>query len=209
MASSITIVDYGTGNVGSVFNMLRHLGFDATITAEHEMLRHADRIILSGVGAFDAAVEQLRSRDLVDVLTRRVIGAGVPLLGICLGMQLLTERSDEGTLPGLGWLPAETIRLTSPDPMRRLRIPHMGWNEITVCRDSPLVNGLSGDARFYFVHSFHVMCRERSDVVATTSYGGTLCAVVQHDNICGTQFHPEKSHRFGMTVLRNFVEGVF
>lgn len=204
MAAEITIVDYGLGNLGSVFNMLRYLGARAKISADPRDIAAADKLILGGVGAFDAAVERLRARSLVDALSEAVLRRTVPILGICLGMQLLTERSAEGHLPGLGWVPGETVGILGPESPRGLRVPHMGWNEVQIARPCPLTDGLPPESRFYFVHSYRVVCRDASDIVATTEYGGPCCAVIQRGHVFGTQFHPEKSHRFGMTVLRNF-----
>ena len=208
MPARITIVDYGLGNVGSVLNMLRYLGVEAESSADPREIGRADKLILGGVGAFDAGMERLKQRSLVDPLNEAVMGRGVPVLGICLGMQLMTERSEEGASDGLGWVPGETVRLRDPGADSRLRIPHMGWNEVRILRECPLAEGLPSDSRFYFVHSYHVVCRDAADVVATTEYGGTSCAMLQKGRIFGTQFHPEKSHRFGMTVLRNFASMV-
>jgi glutamine amidotransferase len=208
MPGKITIVDYGLGNVGSVLNMLRYLGVEAESSADPCEIDRADKLILGGVGAFDAGMERLKQRSLVDPLNEAVMGRGVPVLGICLGMQLMTERSEEGASDGLGWVPGETVRLRDPGADSRLRIPHMGWNEVRILRECPLAEGLPSDSRFYFVHSYHVVCRDAADVVATTEYGGTSCAMLQKGRIFGTQFHPEKSHRFGMTVLRNFASMV-
>jgi len=188
--------------------MLRYLGVEAESSADPREIGRADKLLLGGVGAFDAGMERLKQRSLVDPLNEAVMGRGVPVLGICLGMQLMTERSEEGASDGLGWVPGETVRLRDPGADSRLRIPHMGWNEVRILRECPLAEGLPSDSRFYFVHSYHVVCRDAADVVATTEYGGTSCAMLQKGRIFGTQFHPEKSHRFGMTVLRNFASMV-
>jgi glutamine amidotransferase len=202
----IVVVDYGVGNLGSIVNMLRRIGCDAGATTEAAAVAAADRLILPGVGAFDPAMERLRASDLLEPLRRRVIEQGRPLLGICLGMQLLTEGSEEGQLPGLGWLPATTVRFRFDDRSRDLRVPHMGWNTVTWRHGDPLGRAAEDDVRYYFAHSYHVRCRHDEHVLATTEYGGEFHSAVRRDNIRGTQFHPEKSHRYGMDLLRAFAE---
>jgi len=201
MGTHVAVVDYGVGNIGSVINMLRRLGADTSLAATPEEVSCARALILPGVGAFDNGIRSLRERALEEPLRERVMNQGVPILGICLGMQLLTRSSEEGTEHGLAWLDAQTIRI----PDHGLPVPHMGWNE-TKCYDSELFTDLKApETRFYYVHSYHVVCNKTEDVSAEVHYGVDLVAAFHHENIFGTQFHPEKSHRFGMQVLQNFL----
>ena len=200
----IAIVDYGMGNLGSVCNMLRKAGAEAVITAEPGVIAAADKLILPGVGAFDTGMQSLDARGLRPVLQERVFEHRVPLLGICLGMQLLTRGSEEGTVPGLGWIDADTRRFAPPAGPADLKVPHMGWNTIDQARPHPLLEGIEEPPRFYFVHSYYITCRHEADVLATCRYGVTFTASLAHDNIMGTQFHPEKSHKFGLRLLSNF-----
>jgi glutamine amidotransferase len=201
----IAVVSYNMGNVGSILNMLRRIGARAEACSRPEEIQKAEKIILPGVGAFDAGMKNLREGGWVPALEETVRRRGVPLLGICLGLQLLTERSEEGRLPGLGWIEAETVRFRMNGSPLPLKVPHMGWNSVQVRRAGSLFKGLEGEARFYFVHSYHLVCRREEDVLGVTNYGGSFAAAVQKENILGTQFHPEKSHRYGMTLLTNFV----
>jgi glutamine amidotransferase len=205
----IVVVDYKMGNVGSVLNMLKKIGTQAVLSSSPDVVASADKVILPGVGAFDTGMRNIEALGLRPVLDRKVMELGTPVLGICLGMQLLTERSEEGALPGLGWIRGETVRFRFDGSDSRLKVPHMGWNEVRVLRGDGIFRGLADeqDTAFYFVHSFHVVCREPTDVLARTHHGYEFDAAVQRGNVIGTQFHPEKSHRFGMKLLRNFVEG--
>lgn len=199
----IAIVDYGVGNLGSVANMFRKVGAkDVTITSDPAALRAARGLVLPGVGHFDSGVRHLRERNLVEVLNECVLERRTPVLGICLGMQLLARRSEEGSEPGLGWIAADVVRF--PDRGAELPVPHMGWNEVTPV-DEVLFSGLPpGDSRFYFVHSFYIRCDDERDVAGWTRYGDRFASSVRAGHVFGTQFHPEKSHRFGMKVLSNF-----
>jgi glutamine amidotransferase len=199
----IAIVDYGLGNLGSVANMLRKIGVPAKVTSTADEIRSARGLILPGVGHFDEGMRKLRERCLGDVLTDRVIEAKTPVLGICLGMQLLTRRSEEGSEPGLGWIGADVKRFVF-SAGARLSVPHMGWNEIDIVDEDMFRAMPSTPPRFYFVHSFHVVCDESRTVAAWSTYGTRFPAAIHAGNIYGAQFHPEKSHRFGMAVLKNF-----
>jgi glutamine amidotransferase len=168
-------------------------------------LESFDRVIVAGVGAFDYGMSSLRDGGWVDVLNQMVLQRRVPVLGICLGMQLMCASSEEGALPGLGWIDAEVKRLRPP-PGSGLKVPHMGWNTVQTRRPSALLRSESGEQRFYFVHSYGVACHRPDDVLAIAHHGEDFVAAFNRENIYGVQFHPEKSHRFGMTVLRNFVE---
>ena len=200
----IAIVDYQMGNLGSIGNMLKKLGAQAVITSEADKLMRADKLILPGVGAFDHGMQNIERLGLRPILDKKVLEEKTPILGICLGMQLITRRSQEGSLPGLGWVQADTIRF-SFNPNGKLKIPHMGWNHVTPNGAHPLFRGLESEARFYFVHSYHAACDRREDVLALTSHGYEFAAAIGRDNIMGTQFHPEKSHKFGLRLLDNFV----
>lgn len=202
----ITIVDYGMGNLGSIRNMLKKIGVDSEVSADARTIGAARKLILPGVGAFDAGMDNLERSGLIPVLNERVLQARVPTLGICLGMQLMTRRSDEGQRKGLGWVDAESLRFRPADAA--LKVPHMGWNRVMSVRASPLTDGLPDEPRFYFVHSFYVRCLNEADVLLTTPYGDAFHSAFQHANVAGVQFHPEKSHKFGMALLRNFAERV-
>lgn len=199
----LVVVDYGLGNLGSVLNMLRKVGAEAQISSEPERIARASGLILPGVGHFDHGMRNLRSRGLVAPLNEAVLVRHTPILGICLGMQLFARGSEEGTEPGLGWIPADVRKIDVGH--RNLRIPHMGWND-TCALDPRLFAGLEQGARFYYVHSYHVVCDDPNDVAARCTYGQEVTAAIRRGNIFGTQFHPEKSHKFGMRLLRNFVE---
>jgi glutamine amidotransferase len=201
----VVVIDYGMGNVGSILNMLKKIGAKVRLSAHPDDLRQAERMILPGVGAFDAGMRNLRERGYFEVLNQLILEERKPILGVCLGMQLFTRRSEEGRDPGLGWLDAETIRFQFQPGETRLKIPHMGWAPVDVQRPSPLFPGTEAERRFYFVHSFHVVCREPADVLTTTRHGVEFTSAVCRGNILGTQFHPEKSHRFGIELFRNFM----
>ena len=199
----ITIVDYGVGNLGSIRNMLRKIGAACEISADGERLTAADKLILPGVGAFDAGMASLNASGLAPALHEAVSQRKVPVLGICLGMQLMTRGSEEGSLPGLGWIDAKTVRFT-PSADQKLKVPHMGWNVVNACKSSRLLRGAEPEERFYFVHSFYVRCERPDDVLLRARHGGTFDAAFERENVMGVQFHPEKSHKFGLRLLSNF-----
>ncbi len=200
----IAIVDYGMGNLGSISNMLKKIGVQSAISSDPLVIEEAEKLILPGVGAFDLGMKNLSQRGLVEKLKSQVMERKKPILGLCLGMQLFTRSSEEGQLPGLGWLNAKTVRFTFSGPEANLKIPHMGWNTLQIYRSHPLLNDLGPDARFYFDHSYHVLCNDNDNVLATTTYGYDFPSIVAQGNILGAQFHPEKSHKFGMKLLKNF-----
>lgn len=200
----ITIVDYGMGNLGSVKNMFRYIKVDSEITGDIEKIEKATKLLLPGVGAFDAAMERINSSGFKNVLDKKVLQDKVPVLGICLGMQLLTNSSEEGKLPGLGWIPAKTIKFNFEN--NNIKIPHMGWNSVKLTKPHMLTDSLPDDPRFYFVHSYYVQAEDKNDVLATTHYGIDFHSMLQKENIMGAQFHPEKSHKFGMKLLENFAK---
>ena len=197
----IAVVDYGVGNLGSILNMYRKLGMSASTVRDPGSIAAADRLILPGIGAFDACVSRLRDSGLEQPV-REAVARGVPLLGICVGMQMLTAGSEEGSLPGLGLINARTVRFRPDDP--DLKVPHMGWNEVRWQAPDPLIEALEDPARFYFVHSYYVDCADAADQLGTTSYGHDFAAAVRHGRTYGVQFHPEKSHRYGLRLLGNF-----
>lgn len=199
----IVIIDIGMGNLGSIQSMFDYIRVDAKISKDPEVIRNASKLILPGVGSFDNAMNALNSSGLIPVLNDKVLKEKVPILGICLGMQLLTKSSEEGKLPGLGWIDAETIRFQNGNG---LRVPHMGWNTVEVAKDSPLFKERNEENRFYFVHSYYVKCNKAEDVLTTTHYGINFTSSLSSGNIFGVQYHPEKSHRFGMRLLKNFSE---
>jgi glutamine amidotransferase len=202
----ITIVDYNVGNIGSIQNMLKKLGAESVVASHPFEIERATKIILPGVGAFDEGMTQLNKSGLRSALDTAVKQRLVPVAGICLGMQLMTEGSEEGELPGLGWVSAKTIRFL-PAPNETMKVPHMGWCDVTKVKNSPAIELLDDEPRFYFVHSYHVDCRIREDVLFSAQYGSVrFDAAFESGNILGFQFHPEKSHRFGMTLLKAFVE---
>lgn len=197
----ITVVDYGIGNLGSIKNMFKRIGFPAVISSDLDQIAAADKLLLPGVGSFDNAMERINSTELRGILDRKALEEGTPILGICLGMQLLTRGSEEGNLPGLGWIPSNTVRFPiNPG----LKVPHMGWNLVTSPRTSLLTVDLPLESRFYFVHSYCVHVDNPENSILKTNYGIEFDAAIQRGNIYGTQFHPEKSHRFGMQLLTNF-----
>ena len=202
----IIIVDYGVGNLGSIANMFKKIGVPATISSDPTIIETADKLILPGIGAFDAGMAKLNERGFVPVLNHLVLDKKIPVLGHCLGLQLMTRSSEEGRLNGLGWFNAETLRFKFGESQSLLKIPHMGWNTLDICQPHLLLSNLEEGSRYYFVHSFYVESKEPNTVLATTDYGGPFHSVLARGNIMGAQFHPEKSHKFGMRILKNFSE---
>ena len=200
----IVIIDYGMGNLGSIMNMLRKVGATAELSVSADDISKADKLILPGVGAFDNAMKNLYDLGYIDVLTQKVIDERTPILGICLGMQLFGLKSEEGHKSGLGWLDAKTVLFQFDGTTGNLKVPHMGWNAVNICRKSPFFPKPDEEHCFYFVHSFHLQCNNPSDVLTYTHYGCEFTSSVCHKNILGTQFHPEKSHRYGLAFLHAF-----
>ena len=205
--SMIVIVDYDMGNIGSVYNMLKKIGRKSEITRDLEKIRQADHIILPGVGAFDSGMEQLEKFGLVELIRHKALVDKTPILGICLGAQLMLEKSEEGQKSGLGLVQGEVNRFQL-SAESKLRIPNMGWNQIEKVKSSKLVDVLPDQPRFYFVHSYHFKMAQPEDQLLMSEYGYSFCSAFQHENISGVQFHPEKSHKFGMSLLRNFTEAI-
>lgn len=198
----IAIVDYGLGNLGSISNMLKAIGEKSRITSDKEVVERADGIILPGVGAFDSGMEKLNGLGLTELLKSEA-KKGKPILGICLGMQLLGRQSEEGVLSGLSLISFECKKFRFEN--RSFKVPHMGWDVVDFKKQHPITNGLKGQQRFYFVHSFYAQCDKEEDILMTCNYGHVFAAAVAKENVIGVQFHPEKSHDFGMSLLRNFV----
>ncbi len=201
----VVVVDYGMGNVGSIRNMLSRLGAVGVVTGDPDVVARADRVILPGVGAFDEAMSTLRAAGLDEALLQRSAAGDAPLLGVCLGMQLLLEGSEEGDEKGLGLVPGTCRRLPDSVDGLALRVPHMGWSTVEPVRTSPHVPSLGLDARYYFVHSYHADPAVDEDVLGRSTYGVTFTSAVARDNVVGVQFHPEKSHRHGLRLLADFV----
>jgi glutamine amidotransferase len=199
----IAIVDYGLGNITAFANVFDRLNRPFALARTPAELSTATKIILPGVGAFDSAMLLLEQSGMRAELDRMVVDRKTPVLGVCVGMQMLAHRSEEGDLPGLGWIDGEVKKFVE-SPAHPARIPHMGWNNAAPVREHPLMRGLDEESRFYFLHSYHFECHRPDDVLATTVYDGQFACAVAHDNIFGVQFHPEKSHRWGHQLLENF-----
>ena len=199
----VTIIDCGMGNMGSVLNMVRKVGGTGKMAVEADEILRAEKLILPGVGSFGYGMEQLRKRDLTSVIAEKA-AAGTPILGICLGMQLLAAGSEEADVTGLGLIDAHIKRFSFPADSPP--IPHVGWRDVVVAKDNPLLSNGGEPQRFYFTHSYHAVCSRAEDVLATTTYGYEFTAAFARGNIYGVQFHPEKSHRFGMALIRNFLK---
>ena len=200
----ITIVDYGLGNISAFLNVYRRSNIDARTATNPQELEGATRIILPGVGSFDHAMQELQRSGMRETLDDMVLHRRVPILGICVGMQMLARSSDEGTLPGLGWIAGTVRGLGSLMTDQKLPLPHMGWNDVRVVSGGGLFDQLDTDARFYFLHSYYFDCDRPDDAAAVSSYGREFACAVHAANIYGVQFHPEKSHRWGTRVLQNF-----
>jgi glutamine amidotransferase len=199
----LIIVDYGVGNLTSILNMLKKGSADARISSDPAAIAEATKLLLPGMGHFDNCMLRLKASGLLPVIEQKVFNEKAPILGICVGLQMLMRSSEEGTEPGLGWVNGRTIRFQNSRMRNELKIPNMGWLEVHAAKHSPLLQGLD-DARFYFAHSFHIEPEDKQDILLTAEYGYSFAVSVEKDNIIGVQFHPEKSHRFGMQLLQNF-----
>ena len=193
------------GNFLSVVKIIEKAGGSAEIVSQPSDLQRFDKLVLAGVGAFDYGMASLTSAGWADALGELVLVKRTPVLGICLGMQLMCDASEEGSLPGLGWISGHVRRFIA-NPPAAIKIPHMGWNTVQVRKANPLIASTDGEQRFYFVHSYHAVCRDESDVLATTHHGSDVTAAFNRDHIFGVQFHPEKSHRFGLQLMKRFLE---
>jgi glutamine amidotransferase len=206
VTARVVIVDARLGNVGSIANMLRKAGGDPVVSGDPADVISASKIILPGVGAFDNGVTRLREAGLWEPLHKKVTEEKTPVLGICLGMQLFCRQSEEGRLPGFGWIAADTVRFRTEGVAGEWRIPHMGWNELVMQQPCPLLEGYDRTPLFYFVHGYHLACDDPADVAAEARYVYPFPAVVHKGNLYATQFHPEKSHKFGLRLLSNFLD---
>jgi glutamine amidotransferase len=201
----IVIIDYGMGNLGSVLNMFKRVGAQAKISSDLNEISKAPKILFPGVGAFDTAMQRIQDAGMQEVLNHKALVEKVPILGICLGMQLLTHSSEEGKLPGLGWIDGAAYNFNGAID-ENLRIPHMGWNVANIEQQNELTKGYDGEIRFYFVHSYYVKVKNPIHSMMQTTYGLPFDSAIAKDNIFGAQFHPEKSHKFGMKFFENFAK---
>jgi imidazole glycerol-phosphate synthase subunit HisH len=202
----VTIIDYGLGNLGSIKNMMSKIGTPSQITNDLELIKNATKLILPGVGAFDNGMENLQAMNVIALLNHKILVEKTPILGICLGMQLFTKSSEEGQLPGLGWIDAETLKFDTSKTERKFTIPHMGWEFVKQEKNSKLLTEMYEESKYYFVHSYYVKSNVETDVLLTTDYINQYVSGFEKENILGVQFHPEKSHKFGMKLFKNFVE---
>lgn len=203
----IAVINYGMGNTGSILNMLKKIGVEAISTDKIEDIRKADKIILPGVGTFDSGMSNLHELGLVESIKTEILDKRKPFLGICLGMQLLGRSSEEGQMEGLNLIQFDNKKF-SFDSSLNLKIPHMGWNIVKFNKEDQLFTGIIGTQRYYFVHSYHAVCDHAENSLISCEYGYEFTAAVKKDNIYGVQFHPEKSHKFGMKLMENFVGGI-
>ncbi|MGE3609187.1 MAG: imidazole glycerol phosphate synthase subunit HisH [Bacteriovoracaceae bacterium] len=201
----LTVIDYKMINLGSILNMLKKVGAtDIVVANRPEQVMNASKIIMPGVGHFDSAINILNQLELIEPLKQKALKEKIPFLGICLGMQLMTKKSEEGTQPGLGFVRAKVKRFNFPSDLN-LRVPHMGWNQVDIVKDSKLFTN-KDQKRFYFVHSYYVECEDSKDILTTTHHGSVFVSAFEHENLIGAQFHPEKSHNYGLEVFHNFME---
>lgn len=202
----IVIIDYGMGNIGSIQNMLKYLGADSVVTSDKKEIETADKLILPGVGHFKSAMDNINKLDISELLYSQVLEEKTPIIGICLGMQLMCNHSEEGDVQGLSIVNANVKKFNFSDN-NDIKVPHMGWNQVRLLNNqSQIFKGLSEGARFYFVHSYYVNCNNSSDVLTKTDYGLTFDSSFENENIFGVQFHPEKSHSYGMNLFTNFLK---
>jgi imidazole glycerol-phosphate synthase subunit HisH len=200
----ITIVDYGSGNISAITNIYQILDIPFSIASKPYELEDAVKIILPGVGSFDYCMNKLNKSGLKEILNRKVLIDKVPVLGICIGMHLMADHSDEGTMPGLSWIKGRVIKFDNNIILHRPKVPHMGWNSINGLIDHPILNGINDKLGFYFVHSYFFECNNSQNELAKTFYGHEFSSAIISDNIFGVQFHPEKSHSNGLELLKNF-----
>jgi imidazole glycerol-phosphate synthase subunit HisH len=199
----IGLVDYGLGNIQAFADIFRREGVDVAPARTPQELTRADKLVLPGVGAFDWAMSRLDQSGMRQTLDQLVLSECRPIIGVCVGMQMMVDSSEEGSLPGLGWISGKVRRLPDHQTGKSVQLPHMGWNDVDAIGDPPLLRGIT-EPRFYFLHSYYVEPTDEASVIARVTYGRNFAAAIRRDNIYGTQFHPEKSHDWGVRVLRNF-----
>jgi len=202
----IALIDYGVGNIRAFANIYKQLDIPYKIASTVEDLSDCTKVVLPGVGAFDHAMEKLHQSGMKEKLDELVLEKKMPVVGICVGMQMLAKRSDEGSSAGLGWIDGEVKKFDVTKIQYATHLPHMGWNDVVPSKVNPILKGLETDAKFYFLHSFYFSCNNEQDVIASTDYGINFTCAVNNENIFGVQFHPEKSHHYGITLLKNFSE---
>ena len=204
MQNKIVIIDYGMGNLRSVQKKLLKVGANVEISSKPDIIAGADKLILPGVGHFSNGMKRLQEYDIIEVLNEQVLSKKKPILGICLGMQLMANQSEEGNVKGLGWFNADIIKFTVKNRLK-YKVPHMGWNNANIKKESNLYKDISDEAMFYFVHSFHIVCKDVQDILTISEYEYPFTSSIHKENIYGTQFHPEKSHDWGEQLFKNFV----
>lgn len=200
----IAIVDYGSGNIQAIKNIYENLKIESFFASKPNQLLNADKIILPGVGAFDEAISKLNSSGMLEVLNLRVLEQKTPVLGVCVGMQIMAKASEEGNSAGLGWFDADVNKFDESMIPNKPKLPHMGWNEIQQRKECSMLNDISFEKGYYFLHSYYIECNDAEDVLLTSNYGGEFTCAVQKENIFGFQFHPEKSHKNGINLFKNF-----
>jgi len=200
----ITILNYGCGNIKAIQNVFDKIGVESRVANCLEDLKEVDKLILPGVGSFDYAMQKLMDSGMFDRLNQLVLLEKKPVLGICVGVQLMTNSSEEGLLKGLGWIDAEVRKFDEDSLQTNVNLPHMGWNDVNAVKTNMLFDRLEENAKFYFLHSYYISCNNKEQILAKADYGGEFVCAVSQDNICGVQFHPEKSHQYGVKLLENF-----
>ena len=202
----IAIIDYGLGNIRAFANVYHNLNIPLIVAKKKEDLQEATKLLLPGVGAFDYAMQRINDSGMREIIDQKVLVDRIPVLGICVGMQMLANKSEEGVLLGLGWIDGEVKKFRLASGITTMKIPHMGWNTVMPMHGNGLLSGLDNESRFYFLHSFYFKCANACNTIATTDYNGEFASAVNSNNVYGVQFHPEKSHQWGIRLLENFAK---